>query len=109
VTYFDSNTNEEVFQPADLVILSSYQLNNVHLLLVSGIGKPYDPKTNTGVTGKNYAYQMNGGVTLFFKEETSIPSSVTAPTACVSTTTASTRTTSASWASSAALTGAWAP
>lgn len=25
VTYFDSNTNEEVFQPADLVILSSFQ------------------------------------------------------------------------------------
>ena len=69
VTYFDAIKQEEVFQPADLVILSSYQLNNVHLMLVSGIGEAYDPKTNKGVTGKNYAYQMNGGVTLFFKEE----------------------------------------
>ena len=38
------------------------------LLLLSGIGEPYDPATNTGVTGKNYAYQMNGGVTMFFKD-----------------------------------------
>ncbi|CAM4385156.1 GMC family oxidoreductase [Bordetella muralis] len=68
VTYFDAINQEEVFQPADLVILSAYQLNNVHLLLVSGIGKPYDPATNEGVTGKNYAYQMNGGVTMFFKD-----------------------------------------
>ncbi|CAM3932154.1 GMC family oxidoreductase [Bordetella tumulicola] len=68
VTYFDATNQEEVFQPADLVILSSFQLNNVHLLLVSGIGKPYDPATNEGVTGKNYAYQMNGGVNMFFKD-----------------------------------------
>lgn len=68
VTYFDAVKQEEVFQPADLVILSAYQLNNVHLLLLSGIGKPYNPATNEGVTGKNYAYQMNGGVTMFFKD-----------------------------------------
>ena len=68
VTYFDAIKQEEVFQPADLVILSSFQLNNVHLLLVSGIGKPYNPVTNEGVTGKNYAYQMNGGVVMFFKD-----------------------------------------
>lgn len=68
VTYFDAVKQEEVFQPADLVILSAYQLNNVHLLLLSGIGKPYNPDTNEGVTGKNYAYQMNGGVTMFFKD-----------------------------------------
>ncbi|MFT3690361.1 GMC family oxidoreductase [Paenirhodobacter sp.] len=68
VTYFDEATQEEVFQPADLVIMSSYSLNNVHLMLVSGIGEVYDPTTGQGVTGKNYAYQMNGGVTLFFRE-----------------------------------------
>lgn len=68
VTYFDAVQQEEVFQPADLVILSAFQLNNVHLLLVSGIGAVYDPVSNQGVTGKNYAYQMNGGVTLFFKD-----------------------------------------
>lgn len=68
VTYFDAIRQEEVFQPADLVILSAFQLNNVHLLLVSGIGEVYDPVTDRGVTGKNYAYQMNGGVTMFFKD-----------------------------------------
>ena len=68
VTYFDAIQQEEVFQPADLVILSAFQLNNVHLLLVSGIGEVYDPVTDRGVTGKNYAYQMTGGVTMFFKD-----------------------------------------
>ncbi|MEI4473788.1 GMC family oxidoreductase [Frigidibacter sp. MR17.24] len=69
VTYFDHAAQEEVFQPADIVILSSYQLNNVHLMLLSGIGQPYNAVTGEGVTGKNYAYQMNGGITLFFKDK----------------------------------------
>lgn len=61
VTYIDAQ-GREIEQPADLVILSAYQMHNVRLLLLSGIGKPYDPKTNEGVVGKNYAYQMNGAV-----------------------------------------------
>lgn len=65
VTYFDHRTGEEVFQPADLVILCAYQLHNVHLMLVSGIGQPYDPATGEGVTGRGYAYQMSGGVQMF--------------------------------------------
>ena len=70
VTYWDEEAQEEVFQPADIVILSSYQLNNVHLMLLSGIGGPvYDPVTGEGVLGKNYAYQMNGGISLFFEDE----------------------------------------
>lgn len=67
VTYVTAE-GEEVFQPADLVILAAYQLHNVHLMLLSGIGQPYDPATGEGVTGKNYAYQMNGGTSLFFKD-----------------------------------------
>ena len=62
VTYFDEAAQEEVFQPADIVILASYQLNNVHLLLLSGIGEVYNPVTGDGVTGKSYGYQMNGGI-----------------------------------------------
>lgn len=65
VTYTDANGNE-VFQPAELVILSSFQHNNVRMMLLSGIGKPYDPKTGTGVIGKNFAYQMFNYNTLFF-------------------------------------------
>src|SRR6266851_20134 len=52
---------------AELVILSAYGLSNVHLMLLSGIGKPYDPDTQTGVIGKNYAYQGGSNVGLFFE------------------------------------------
>ncbi|AHF76640.1 Gluconate dehydrogenase subunit [Sodalis praecaptivus] len=68
VTYIDAN-GQEVEQPANLVILSAFQLHNVRLLLLSKIGKPYDPATGEGVVGRNYAYQMNGGISLFFDEK----------------------------------------
>ncbi|WP_163848453.1 GMC family oxidoreductase [Pseudooceanicola aestuarii] len=68
VTYWDAETQEEVTQPADLVILAAYSIHNVHLMLLSGIGEPYDPATGQGTTGKNYSYQMNGGTTMFFKD-----------------------------------------
>lgn len=69
VTYYDHVAGEEVFQPADMVLLCAYQLHNVHLMLVSGIGQPYDPATGEGSVGRGYAYQMNGGVSLFFKDK----------------------------------------
>ncbi|QSX34821.1 GMC family oxidoreductase [Shewanella avicenniae] len=68
VTYIDKN-GEEVFQPAKIVIVGTFAYNNVRLLLLSGIGQPYDPVTNTGTVGRNYAYQMMGGATLFFKDK----------------------------------------
>ncbi|WP_339109808.1 GMC family oxidoreductase [Thioclava sp. GXIMD4216] len=68
VTYWDEKAGEEVFQPADLVIVAAFSLHNVHLMLLSGIGQPYDPVTGEGVVGKNYAYQVTGGTSLFFKE-----------------------------------------
>lgn len=67
VTYIDAN-GQEIEQPAALVILSAFQLHNVRLLLLSKIGKPYNPMTGEGVVGRNYAYQINGGVKLFFNE-----------------------------------------
>jgi gluconate 2-dehydrogenase alpha chain len=66
VTYIDAN-GQEVFQPAEMVFLTAFQLNNVHLLLLSGIGRPYDPAGGTGVIGRNYAYQAAGGMTLYFE------------------------------------------
>ena len=36
---------EEWEQPADLVLVCAYALFNVRLMLLSGIGKPYDPAT----------------------------------------------------------------
>ncbi len=47
VTYVDSAGNEWE-QPADLVLLCAFQLFNVHLLLLSGIGTPYDPVDRPG-------------------------------------------------------------
>jgi len=41
----------------------------VRLMLLSGIGKPYDPVLNTGVVGRNYAYQTLSGVNLFFEDK----------------------------------------
>jgi gluconate 2-dehydrogenase alpha chain len=66
VTYLDPSGNE-VVQPADMVFLTAFSLNNVHLLLLSGIGKPYDPATGTGIIGKNYTYQAGTQATLFYE------------------------------------------
>ncbi len=68
VTYINS-AGEEFFQPAEMVILGAYVLQNVRLLLLSGIGKPYDPKTGEGVVGKNYAYQTMSSVNVFFDDK----------------------------------------
>src|SRR5699024_1294700 len=56
-------------QPADIVVLTSYTLNNARLLLNSDIGRPYDPETQTGVIGKNYCYHITPSVTGFFKDK----------------------------------------
>lgn len=68
VNYWDEKTGEEVFQPADLVILAAYQLHNTHLMLLPGLGEPYNPQTGEGVTGKTYSYQMTGGTGMFFED-----------------------------------------
>ena len=67
VTYTNVLNGEEFEQPAGLVVLCAYAINNVHLMLLSGIGKPYDPVAQTGVIGKNYCYQTGAGATLFFE------------------------------------------
>lgn len=69
VTYTSTVTGEEVFQPAKLVVLCAFGMNNVHLMLLSGIGKPYDPVTGTGLIGKNYCYQTGAGALLFFDDK----------------------------------------
>jgi gluconate 2-dehydrogenase alpha chain len=71
VTYIDAQ-GREVEQPADIVFVSAFQMHNVRLLLLSGIGQPYEPATGEGVVGKNYAYQMNGGVNAFLPKGTQL-------------------------------------
>jgi gluconate 2-dehydrogenase alpha chain len=68
VTFVDSS-GQEYFQPAEMVILAAYVLHNVRLLLLSGIGQPYDPMTGQGVVGKNYAYQTMSSVNVFFDDK----------------------------------------
>ncbi len=69
VRYVDVKTGEKFIQPADVVVLTSFVLNNTRLLLQSKLGKPYDPKTKEGVIGKNYCYQITAGATGFFEDE----------------------------------------
>jgi len=70
VIYTDMITGEEFEQPADVVVLTGYVFSNVRLLLLSEIGRPYNPTTGTGVIGKNYAYQIRKGrATGFFDEQ----------------------------------------
>jgi gluconate 2-dehydrogenase alpha chain len=69
VTYIETATGEEVTQPAEIVVLSSFAYNNVRLMLLSGIGTPYDPSTGEGNVGRNYCYQTMSSLTLFFAED----------------------------------------
>jgi gluconate 2-dehydrogenase alpha chain len=71
VTYVDAS-GREFEQPAKLVILGSFALNNVRMMLLSGIGTPYDPKTGQGTVGRNYAYQTMSAVQVFFKQDVNI-------------------------------------
>jgi gluconate 2-dehydrogenase alpha chain len=71
VTYVDA-TGQEYEQPAEIVLITAFALNNVRMLLNSGIGKPYDPKTGEGVVGRNYAYQTVSSATVFYDEKTNV-------------------------------------
>jgi gluconate 2-dehydrogenase alpha chain len=63
----------EFEQPAELVILCAYILHNVRLMLLSGIGAPYNGSTGEGVVGRNYAYQIVSGVDVFYDDKTINP------------------------------------
>lgn len=71
VTYIDA-AGREFEQPARLVIVGMFALNNVRMLLLSGIGKPYAPATGQGVVGRNYAYQTTSAVDVFFDQDVHI-------------------------------------
>jgi gluconate 2-dehydrogenase alpha chain len=71
VTYVDGQ-GREIEQPAKLVIVGLFALNNVRMLLLSKIGAPYDPSRGTGVVGRNYSYQTTSGVQVFYDESVNI-------------------------------------
>ncbi len=69
ITYIDAK-GAEYEQPGDLVLICAYGLMNVRMMLLSGIGKPYDPKTGQGTVGRNYCYQTGGaGGRVFFDDK----------------------------------------
>jgi gluconate 2-dehydrogenase alpha chain len=71
VRYVDG-AGREFIQPAGLVVVGMFALNNVRMLLLSRIGAPYDPATGKGVVGRNYAYQTTSGVNIFYDENVHI-------------------------------------
>ncbi len=68
VTFVDAS-GEEWEQPADLVILAAYTVFNVQLLLLSGVGRPYDPVANQGVVGRNFTHQTISDAVGFFDKD----------------------------------------
>ncbi len=68
VTYVDSS-GTEYEQPADLVLLCAFSLFNVQLLLLSGIGTPYDPQTGQGQIGRNFTHQCMSTALGFFDKD----------------------------------------
>jgi gluconate 2-dehydrogenase alpha chain len=68
VTYVDTS-GEEWEQPADLVLLCAFQLFNVQLLLLSGIGTVYDPQSGKGQIGRNFSHQTMSGAIGFFDKD----------------------------------------
>jgi gluconate 2-dehydrogenase alpha chain len=71
VTYVDA-AGREFEQPANLVILGGFALNNVRMMLLSKIGEPYDPATGKGVVGRGYAYQTMSSVQVFYDQSVNI-------------------------------------
>jgi gluconate 2-dehydrogenase alpha chain len=71
VAYVDGQ-GREFEQPAKLVVVGLFALNNVRMLLLSKIGAPYDPQSGKGVVGRNYTYQTTSGVNVFFDDKTNI-------------------------------------
>ncbi|KGR79453.1 GMC family oxidoreductase [Ureibacillus sinduriensis] len=69
VRYINVLTGEEYIQEARVVILSAYTFTNTKLLLNSKIGTPYDPVTQTGAVGKNYADHFLSMAFGFFDDE----------------------------------------
>ena len=51
-----------------MILLCGYGLMNVRMMLLSGIGQPYDPATGKGTVGRNYCYQTQGSAARLFFE-----------------------------------------
>jgi gluconate 2-dehydrogenase alpha chain len=57
ILYYDAMGRVQE-QPADVIVLGAWVFNNVRLLLMSKLGKPYNPDSNTGVVGRMVQRQV---------------------------------------------------
>jgi gluconate 2-dehydrogenase alpha chain len=55
VRYSDRSGREHTVE-ASAVVLAAYTLGNVRLLLLSGLGRPYDPRSGSGTLGRAYTF-----------------------------------------------------
>ncbi|HEY7199268.1 MAG TPA: GMC family oxidoreductase [Candidatus Dormibacteraeota bacterium] len=55
---------------ARAVVLAAYTLGNVRLLLLSGLGRPYDPATGAGTLGRAYTFPALVNGVGFFPDRT---------------------------------------
>ena len=60
VTYIDT-AGSEFEQPGDIILLCGYGLMNVRMMLLSGIGKPYDPTDRRRHGGAQLLLPDRGG------------------------------------------------
>jgi gluconate 2-dehydrogenase alpha chain len=67
VQYVDAKGNE-MFQPASIVVLATFTLNNTRLLYLSKIGTPYNAAAGKGTLGKNLTHQVDGNVRVFLNQ-----------------------------------------
>ena len=63
---FVDSAGAEWHQPADIVILCAFQLFNVQLLMLSGVGRIYDSATGEGQVGRNFSHQTVSTTLGFF-------------------------------------------
>jgi gluconate 2-dehydrogenase alpha chain len=68
VTFVDEH-GREWEQPADIVCLTAFQVDNVRILLNSQIGKTFDPRTGEGTIGRNFSFQTVSGTDMWFEDE----------------------------------------
>ncbi len=69
VRYFDAKGQIHE-QPAKIVLVTAFTFNNAKLLLLSKLGRPYDPVTGEGVVGKNFSHQITLNCAAFYDDKT---------------------------------------
>ena len=69
VVFVDTD-GEEWEQPADLVLSCAFTPFNVQMLMLSGIGRIYDPATKQGTVGRNFTHQVVSTAQAFFDPKT---------------------------------------